>query len=129
MMMLRMMMLRRRKMMMLRRRTGRPGLTLCASRMVEMHEDMSQEPLDVRILNKKAARQDRKPHFVRACASEMRMHMSEESFDGEDEDPDADFLRQNVRSTSTESFCAGIWKVKCQDRWGTGMKHRPLHLS
>ena len=44
---------------------------------IEMHLDISQEPLYAEIYRKNAGAQDRGPQFVRACTVEMHMDISQ----------------------------------------------------
>jgi len=51
------------------------GRTLCP---VEMHFNISREPLYTEIYRKNAAPQKRDPHFVRACAIKTHVNISQD---------------------------------------------------
>ena len=54
------------------------GAHFARGRGIEMHLDISQEPLYTEIYRKKAAAQNHGPHFVRACAVETNAKISQE---------------------------------------------------
>jgi hypothetical protein len=69
-----------------------------------MHFEISQEPRHTEIGRQNATAQNRGPQFVRACAVEMHVNISQEA-------------------PFTE-----IYQKKHETRVSTLIKHRPLHL-
>ena len=106
---------------------------------IEMHMDMPPEPSHAAIYRENAAPQDRVARFARVCAVEMHLDISQEPLC-------ARIYRKNARAKSaTHTLCEPA-QLKCAwtfhkshftrkfrgkmpgPRWGTLIKHRPLHL-
>ena len=91
----------------------RPGSTLCASLPVKMYTDISQESSCVEIFREKARRQDRDTGYVRACAVEMHMDVSQDKRPGYHLDwtPALNSYRKN---SSVWTHCLGnqhLWQA------------------
>ena len=89
---------------------------------VEMHVEMSEEPLCLEIYRKSAQAQNLGAHFVRTCAVEMHVNMSQEPLYTEIYTQNAG--AQNERPDQTSAFTLTARTPQCGHFvWGTYRKN------